>query len=247
MLGAGGGGVVYLLEQQAPGSNAHPQRVAMKVTYEDNMHSILQERNLALSLRPGLPNVVELLGVARGSIGERVVFGLVYEFCPGKNLRSWAAEQLLLAAQQPQMQQQHAAAVEAVMAQAHLDWAIPEDWEEQLCFRNHEEESAFYVTQATPLRQLVLEGQLKRHMRQLMGLLVQMNNSNDTGSGSSSSNSNPSAIVDSKGAMLHSDIKSENVYMAANGAAKLGDWGSAVRIPDASSQQPLPRAGFTIR
>jgi serine/threonine protein kinase len=176
----------------------------------------------------------------------------VYEYCPGKTLRDWADNVLLQAAQQPQVQQQQPAAAAAVLADLSLlDATKQEWWNAKLLSLSMDERRVWKARQVCALRQAVLEQPLKQHMLQLLRLVVQMHHgdSNNSSSFSSSGGSKPgpSATKPPGGLVFHNDIKSGNIYIAEDGSAKLGDWGMAMYIPDASSQQQLLPPGYTLR
>jgi len=119
-LGAGGGGVVYLLEQQGPLNTAYPRQVALKVPFLGSTSSLVREYHVLTHLRSDLVNVVQLLGKAQGSCGGTQVTGLVYEYCPVSDMRDWASNLLLQAAQQPDVQEELEAAAGIVLEQAGI-------------------------------------------------------------------------------------------------------------------------------
>jgi serine/threonine protein kinase len=230
---------VYLLEQQAPIKDAHPRQVALKVPFVGCVGTCNQEAHVMWRMRGGLGNVVQLLGSAQGkTCAQQEVHGLVYEYCPGKDLYNWALDLLQQAAQQPEVRQQYPDAVEAVMAaRPPAGWLCPEAWVVQANMVGEHDRPAFYAAYATALRQMYVEQPLKQHMRQLLQLVVKMSRGSSSG--------HDSATLAPGGRIIHADIKPDNIYMSATGEAKLGDWGLASYF-SADTSEPFEAKGLTL-
>jgi serine/threonine protein kinase len=256
-LGVGGFAVVYLLEQKVQSRSRYPRLVALKVPYVGREHSCDDEQRVLTHLRDDLPNVVALLGTAIGSSGGQVVRGLVYEYCPDGNSVQWTQGLLRRAAQDPEMKQQYPAAASILLAMLtdFTDWRCPKELLPQCLALTNSDIPAFHAQLAAPLRQRVLEQVLKKHMGQLLHLLVQMSGSTNSGPGTNSSSSGAiehitegvasSATVPPGGFVIHGDIKPVNL-LAAAGHFKLADWGVAVYFPG-SWRGLLGPQGHTVR
>jgi serine/threonine protein kinase len=262
VVGKGGGGVVYLLQQQEPHCLDYPQQVALKLAWAGSSGSHDNEEKVLSALRPDLPHVAHLLGTAQGSSAGEAVRGLVYEYYSGGDLHCWVLATTRQAAQEPDMQQQCPEA-----AEAHMPESGPPD--EQLAFKSFVDKVGVRGGVMAPLRKLVLEQPLKRMMRGLLELLVQI--SSPTTSSSSSSNqqhkggssdghnsSSSSSHDDSSskschgsatnppGVVIHGDVKPQNIYVGSTGRAVLGDWGSALYSPS-PKQLKMKHMPFTFR
>jgi serine/threonine protein kinase len=257
-LGAGGNGVVYLLEQQAPLNLAYPRQVAFKVPFLGSTSSLVGEYQVLTHLRGDLVNVVQLLGKAQGSCGGTAVTGLVYEYCPVSDMRDWASNLLLQAAQQPELDEELEEAAAVVLKGAGMiSWDRSPPWYRAGMDRHStHERPAWKATQVSKLRQAVVEPKLKQHVKQLLQLLIAMSSSSTSSSsssrrrssrGSSSRAAHPSATVPPGGLVIHADVKASNLYFSSNGTVKLGDWGAAMYIPSAAPQQLLIPPGYTMK
>jgi serine/threonine protein kinase len=261
VLGSGGFAVVYLLQQKAHHSE-YPRQVALKVPYVGQEQSCDNEQHVLTHLRGDLPNVVQLLGTAKGSSAGQVVRGLVYEYCPDGTLNAVVHGLLRQAARDPEMQRQfsEAASILLSMLTPSGDWDCPPELAAECLALTSSDIPAFHAKLAAPLRQLVLDQELKWRMVPLLQLLVQMGGSSSGsssdasdgygsssgGGGDSLTGVSSSATVPPGGCVHHGDIKPANL-LSAGARLKLADWGVAVYFPVSSSQQLLRPKGVTAR
>jgi hypothetical protein len=243
VLGKGGCAVVYLLEQQQPCDDNYPAQVALKVPYAGREGDSEREHHMSWRLAADEPCVVQLLGTAQGSsdTGQEVM-GLVYEYCPGQDLKQWAKGEVQRAAQRPEVQQRMPTVVQGVLADFVPGLQLPSSWEEQLQANGDNADTVMewetYARMEMPLRQLALEEPLKRQMRGLLGLVVRM-------SGGGGAGSHPSATRPAGGLVFHNDIKPGNICLSSNDAAKLVDWGMASNFPSATCTAAFRPPGLT--
>jgi serine/threonine protein kinase len=216
--------------------------VAFKVPYLECKEASHHEQHVLGHMRRDLCNVVQLLGIGRGSSAGEVVQGLVFEYCPGGDLAEWAVKLLQQAAQEPTMQQTHPLMAAAAASLSGTSWRPPKEWEVQMSAMDEHEQLPFIAAYLRPLREQVLEAPLKQHMRQLLRLVVKL-----SGSSSDSSTSSGAGGNGHSGRSGDDGGGSGSSSRGGDGSST-GGWGrgSGSRYPVTTTSATVPAGGLVI-